>query len=100
MKAFTCCLVQNGQPNEDITGTAISEHLLPVADPSSSSGLRYEASIGVLWDDHRTPSPSYHKPEELYHLGIPELDSIEFEDEEDEEDEDNIEVHSDNYIQD
>lgn len=92
MKAFTCCLVtkdENGEAviNEEFTGIAISEHLVPMPDQSSSTGVRFQAMIGVLWDDHRAPSPSYHSPDELNWIGVPELDAIDSI-EEDEEDED------------
>jgi hypothetical protein len=90
MKAFTVCLVTkdeagNAQLNEEFTGTAISEHLVPMPDQSSSTGVRFQSMIGVLWEDHRSPSPSYHSPDELHWISVPEL---EFEDDEDEEIED------------
>jgi NAD(P)-dependent dehydrogenase (short-subunit alcohol dehydrogenase family) len=44
-----------------------------------------ERTTGVLWEDHRSPSPSYHSPDELHWISVPEL---EFEDDEDEEIED------------
>lgn len=82
MKSFTCCLVTKDEAtgeaeiNEDFTGVAISEHLVPMPDASSSTGVRFQAMIGVLWDDNRQPAPSYHSPEELSWLSIPELDSL------------------------
>lgn len=98
MKAFTVALVtkdDQGQPqlNEEFTGIAISEHLVPMPDDSSGTGLRFQAMIGVLWDDHRAPSPSYHSPEELHWIGVPELDALDAE--ENEENEEN-EEYSDN----
>lgn len=95
MKAFSCCLVtkdENGvsQLNEEFTGRAINEHLLPVPDETSSTGIRIQPMISVLWDDHRSPSPSYHSPEELHWLAVPELDVLEELDDEDEEDEDDF----------
>jgi hypothetical protein len=100
MKAFTCCLVTKDDSgeltiNEDFTGVAISEHLVPMPDQSSSTGVRFQAMIGVLWDDHRSPSPSYHSPEEIHWLEIPEIDE-EFEDETEADEE----VAAENYAQD
>lgn len=99
MKAFTCCLITKdetgaSQLNEDFTGVAISEHIVPTPDDSSATGVRFQAMVGVLWDDHRSPSPSYHAPDELHWLGIPDLETDE-DDEEDFEDEEEAE----NFVQ-
>jgi len=90
MQSFTVCLIttdESGQAqiNEEFTGVAISEHLVPTPDESSGTGVRFQAMIGVLWDDHRSPSPSYHAPDELHWLAIPELEADEDEDDEEEE---------------
>lgn len=102
MKAFTCCLItkdENGQNqiNEEFTGTVINETLVPTPDESSATGVRFQAMLSVLWDDHRTPSPSYHTPEELYWLAIPELEADE--DEEDFEDDEEEENNFVEYVQ-
>lgn len=95
MQSFTVCLIttdESGQQqiNEEFTGVAISEHLVPTPDESSGTGVRFQAMIGVLWDDHRSPSPSYHTPDELQWLSIPELESDDEEEfEEDEEEPEN-----------
>jgi hypothetical protein len=93
MKAFTVCLVTkddsgNAQINEEFTGVAISEHLVPMPDQSSSTGVRFQSMVGVLWEDHRSPSPSYHSPDELHWIAVPELENEEYEDDEEEEEED------------
>ena len=63
------------------TGIAISEHVTPILDATIEGGVRYTAMIGVLWNDHRTPSPSYHSPNELQWLDVPSLGDDEEEDE-------------------
>lgn len=92
MKAFTVCLVtkdENGLPqlNEEFTGVAISEHLVPTPDESSGTGVRFQAMVGVLWDDHRSPSPSYHSPDELHWLSVPEIEADDYEEEGEDEEE-------------
>lgn len=67
MKPFTVAHVEHPEN----TGTAISEHVTPILDANAPNGVRYTSIIGVLWDDHRTPSPSYHQPTELQWLDIP-----------------------------
>ena len=57
------------------TGIVVSEHLIPVPDQSSSTGLRFQATLGVCWDDHRSPAVSYHSPEELEWIEVVGVDS-------------------------
>ena len=52
--------------------------------------------IGVLWEDNRSPSPSYHEPSELVWIEIPGLTDDEEEDADEEADSDeNNESESD-----
>src|ERR1035437_10191637 len=69
MKAFTVCHAIQ----QDQTGTAINEHLIPIIDPTVEGGVRFIHYISVLWDDRRNPSPSMHGPEDLIWLDIPRL---------------------------
>lgn len=85
IKAFACAL----KSNEQTVGIAISEHLLPFADPTAPNGVKIQALIGVLWDSNRSPAPSYHEPTELIWLTVPGVTDEEgYEDDEDADDDD------------
>lgn len=62
---FTVCK----KGNENIAGTAIGVELLQVNGKLISK-------VAVLWDDLRTPSPSFHDPADLEWLAIPTLDAL------------------------
>lgn len=84
IKAFSCAL----KSNPETLGIAVSEHLLPFADAASANGVRIQALIGVLWNDNRSPAPSYHEPTEIIWLNVPGItDEEEYDDEEYEDDE-------------
>lgn len=72
IKPFACAL----KSNPEALGIAISEHLLPFADTQSPTGVRIQALIGVLWNDNRSPAPSYHEPTEIMWLNVPEHSSL------------------------
>ena len=82
-------LVQYAESGEKITtgetGVVVSEHLVPVPDQSSGTGMRFQAMLGVCWENNRSPAVSYHSPEELEWLSIP---AVEDNDEDEAEDED------------
>ena len=87
IKAFACAL----KSNPEQLGIAISEHLLPFADAQAPTGVRIQALIGVLWNDMRSPAPSYHEPTEIMWLNVPDLtDEDEYEDDEELDDEDGV----------
>lgn len=79
MTPFIVCLKENN----DQIGTAISEHVvtLPVvvkdANGEDTMTTKVTPLVGVLWDDIRSPSPSYHDPSELEWLSIPSMDEEE-----------------------
>lgn len=73
------------------TGIIVSEHVTPILDPNVEGGLRFSSVVGVLWDEIRSPAPSYHRPEELVWLSVPAIDSVDGEDDEDENEEDDSE---------
>lgn len=62
---FTVCK----KGNENIAGTAIGVELLQVNGKLISK-------VAVLWDDLRTPAPSFHDPSDLEWLSIPTLDVL------------------------
>jgi hypothetical protein len=62
---FTVCK----KGNENIAGTAIGVELLQVNGKLISK-------VAVLWDDLRTPAPSFHDPADLEWLAIPTLDVL------------------------
>jgi hypothetical protein len=72
---------------EEETGVAISEHVLVLPDPSAENpaGFKLKAILGVLWDDNRTPAPSYHDPSELVWITVPGVTEDDDEEEEGEE---------------
>lgn len=74
--------------NVEETGVAISEHVLVMQDPAKPNGETLKAVIGVLWDDNRSPSPSYHDPNELVWITVPGVTDAEEEDDEEEEEDD------------
>lgn len=55
--------------NENIAGTAIGVELLQLNG-------KLVSKVAVLWDDLRTPAPSFHDPADLEWLGIPTLDAL------------------------
>jgi hypothetical protein len=55
--------------NESIAGTAIGVELLQVNGKLISK-------VAVLWDDMRSPAPSFHDPADLEWLSIPTLDAL------------------------
>jgi hypothetical protein len=55
--------------NESIAGTAIGVELLQVNGKLISK-------VAVLWDDMRTPAPSFHDPSDLEWLNIPTLEAL------------------------
>jgi hypothetical protein len=69
--------------NQNLSGIAISEHVIPVPSDKAPLGFIVHSFIGVLWEDNRSPSPSYHEPSELVWLEVPGLTD----DEEDDADE-------------
>lgn len=73
--------------NEGETGVVVSEHLVPVPDANSGTGMRFQAMLGVCWDNLRVPAISYHQPEELEWIEVVGIDD-ETEDDEDEDEED------------
>lgn len=81
MKPFICAL--KSQPQQ--TGIALSEHLIPLPDNDSPTGIKMNPLISVLWDEVRSPAPSYHSPQELVWLSVPDI--ADPEDDEDDEDE-------------
>jgi hypothetical protein len=87
IKAFSCAL----KDNPDHLGIAVSESLVQVPDTASPSGVRIQSLIGVLWNDVRSPAPSYHEPSELQWLSVPGVTDGD-EDEEDEEDDEEYET--------
>jgi hypothetical protein len=89
IKAFSCAL----KSNPEQLGIAVSEHLVPTPDEASPGGVRFQALIAVLWNEVRTPAPSYHEPSELVWLAVPGItDDEEFDDEDFDEDEDEVEA--------
>lgn len=78
--------------NNSLSGIAISEHVIPLPDANSPTGVRMLTLIGVLWNETRTPSPSYHENTELAWLEVPGLTD---EEEEDGDDEGNDEEEND-----
>jgi hypothetical protein len=92
MTPFVCQLVAN----PEVTGIAITEQMLTLPDEKAPQGFKVVAQIGVLWDNNRAPSPSYHSPNELAWLSVPTIADPDEEDEDaDEEDEDEIEEDAD-----
>lgn len=73
--------------NEGETGVVVSEHLVPVPDSTSASGMRFQATLGVCWDNLRTPAISYHSPDELEWIEVTGLEDDEEESEEEDEEE-------------
>jgi hypothetical protein len=80
------------------TGVAISEQTHPLPDESGQK-IVLRAVVAVLWDNQRSPAPSYHSPDELLWEDIPQLTALqdEYEDDdtiddgtEDDDDEDDI----------
>jgi len=69
MKPFICTHVKN----KNLTGIAITEHVIPLPDDKSPTGVRILTLIGVLWDENRSPSPSYHENVELEWIEVPDL---------------------------
>jgi len=55
--------------NENIQGTAIGVELLQLNG-------KLVSKVAVLWDELRTPAPSFHDPADLEWLGIPTLDAL------------------------
>lgn len=55
--------------NENIQGTAIGVELLQLNG-------KLVSKVAVLWDELRTPAPSFHDPSDLEWLGIPTLDAL------------------------
>lgn len=70
--------------NQNLTGIAISEHVIPVPNDKAPLGFIVHSMIGVLWEDNRSPSPSYHEPSELVWIEIPGLTDDEEDDTDDE----------------
>ena len=65
MQPFLVCF----KDNEEQEGIAISENLTWV--PQTDGQVKPLVLIGVLWNETRTPSPSYHQPEELIWNDMP-----------------------------
>lgn len=91
IKPFSCAL----KANPEQLGIAVSEHLVPTADEAAPGGVRFQSLIAVLWNEVRTPAPSYHEPSELIWLAVPGItDDDEYDDEdgeyEDDEEEDEV----------
>lgn len=64
---FDCALVKD----ENLTGLAISESLIPVeVEQDGKRVMIMKAMIGVLWDEQRSPAPSYHSPDELVWIEV------------------------------
>lgn len=55
--------------NENIQGTAIGVELLQFNG-------KLVSKVAVLWDELRSPAPSFHDPADLEWLGIPTLDAL------------------------
>jgi hypothetical protein len=82
IKPFSCAL----KSNTEQLGIAVSEHLVPVADANTPGGVRFQALLGVLWNDVRSPAPSYHDPNDLVWMNVPGITDDEDEDYQDDED--------------
>ena len=74
--------------NTEVSGIVVSEHLLAVPDSSNPTGLKYQAMLGICWENNRCPAISYHSPEEVEWLAIPELENNDDDDENEEDDDD------------
>lgn len=60
------------------TGIAIQSEMLAVPDKDQNGNaigtISYACQIGVLWENVRSPMISFHGPEELQWLSVPELE--------------------------
>lgn len=66
--------------------------MIPLPDAESPTGIKISSMIGVLWDEVRSPAPSYHDPSELIWLSVPDIAEEEDEDEDEESEETEDEV--------
>jgi len=91
MEPFICCL----GGNEALQGIAVDRiaNFSDVIDPETGAQAKQvSVLIGVLWNDHRSPAPSYHEPKELTFMQLlddaeaEEADEAEEEETEEEED--------------
>jgi hypothetical protein len=68
-------------------GIAINEHIVPKPDPADPAKVIFDPIISVLWDDQRTPAPSYHSPSDLVWELCPGDDALQDGDEDEDDDE-------------